>query len=76
MSKIYFIHNKYTHSAAKKNPYRERERKRVQNRYRTGMRTRTEWVQNRYRTDTERISNGYRMVTDQKKEKSVLECKL
>ena len=45
-----------------------------------GHRTDIEGIQNRYknakwnmyRTDTERISNGYRMVTGHKKEKSVL----
>ena len=46
------------YSTAQKKPNRERERNRVQNGYRTAMRTRTEQVQNGYRTDIEQIRNG------------------
>ena len=45
--------------------------KQIQNGYENANGTCTEWIQNRYRTDIERISNGYRTVTDpfRKKEK-------
>ena len=46
------------YSTAQKKPNREREQEQVQNGYRTGTRTQTEWVQNRYRTDIERIQNS------------------
>ena len=55
------------YSSAQKKLNRERER--VQNGYENANGTGTERIQNRYRKDIERISNGYGTVTDQKKRK-------
>ena len=60
------LHRKTGYSTDQKKPNRERVCERERNGYRTGMRTRTEWVQHGYRMDTERIQNGYRMDTEQK----------
>lgn len=48
----------------KKKPNRERVCERERNGYKTGMRTRTEWVQNGYRTEMERERNGYGTDTE------------
>jgi len=57
------------YSTDQKKPNRERVCKRERNGYRTGTRTRTEWVKNGYRTDMEQKWNGYRTVVNHKIER-------
>ena len=54
------------YSTDQKKPNRERVCERERNGYRTGTRTRTEWVQNGYRTVMERKWNRYRTVMNDK----------
>jgi len=66
----------HLYNTDQKKPNRESICERERNGYRTGTRTRTEWVQNGYRTDTERITNVNGTDTERlrvtKMEKSVL----
>jgi len=56
----------HLYSTDQKKPNRESICERERNGYRMGTRTRTEWVQNGYRTDNERKWNGYGTVTSHK----------